>query len=379
MKKVLVSGCFDLMHAGHIAFLKEAADYGQLHVRAGADANIELLKGHRPMFSQDERVYLLNNLKCVHEARVSAGSGMLDFEPDLETLKPDVFIVNEDGHTQGKADLCAKHGVEYKVLSRVPAYDFPARSSTDSKARLELPYRICLAGGWMDQPWVSSVAPGSTIVFQIHPTEEFMDRAGLATSTRRTAQTLWGKRFPSGDSETNARLLFACENPPGTKYISGSQDAIGLMSPGINRLSYDGGFWPAKIDSTEDEEIVAWLQSVVKFVPVSPRPDGYDPLIEKNLTVENVRRLGAAGDLGWESILKKDLVGLGKALDETTESWRALLPHTVSDELMAKRAEISGGKGSCYSGCGGGYLMVISAEDIAGSVPVYIRTSRGTV
>jgi len=379
MKKVLVSGCFDLLHPGHIAFLKEAADYGELHVRAGSDANIELLKGHKPLFSEDERVYLLDNLKCVHEAKVSGGNGMLDFEPDLEMLKPDAFIVNEDGHTEDKETLCKKHGVEYIVLNRIPAYDFPERSSTDAKARLELPYRICLAGGWMDQPWVSSLAAGSCVVFQIQPTEEFMDRAGLATSTRRTAQNLWGKRFPNGDSETNAKLLFACENPPGSKYISGSQDAIGLVSPGINRLYYDGGFWPSKIESTEDPEIVQWLESVIKFVPVSPRPDGYDPLVEKNITSENVARLGKAGDLAWESILKKNLEGLGKALNETTDAWRSLLPYTVSEELMSKRSQISGGKGSCYSGCGGGYLIIVSEQDIDGAIPLSIRTSRGAI
>ncbi len=377
MKKILVSGCYDLLHPGHIAFLKEAADYGQLHVRVGSDQNIQLLKGHLPLFSEEERVYLLNNLKCVYEAKVASGSGMLDFADDMADLRPDLFLVNEDGHTEGKEALCQSLGVEYKVLSREPAYDFPARSSTDAKAQIDLPYRICLAGGWIDQPWVSSLAPGSCIVFQIHPTHQFMDRAGLATSTRKTAQKIWGKRFPNGDITTHARLLFAYENPPGNQYISGSQDALGLVSPGINRLYYNGDYWPAKTESIEDPEIIKWLEKVIQFIPVSPRPDGYDPLVEKNLTKENAERLGRAGDLAWESILKKDLEGLGRALDETLEAWRTLLPYTVSDELMEIRAELSQGKGSCYSGCGGGYLMVVSEEKMEGALELSIRTLRG--
>lgn len=374
MKKVLVSGCFDLLHAGHIAFLEEASSYGDLHVCAGSDANIGQLKGHQPMFSEQERVYVLNSLACVKEARVSSGRGMLDFEADIAELKPDVFVVNADGHREEKKELCEKLGVEYHVLERVPAHDFPPRSSTDAKKRLEMPFRVCLAGGWMDQPWVSEIAPGSVVVARLHPTMTFMDRAGMATSTRRAAQKFWSGRFPDRGDEEIAKLLFGAENPPGTKYISGSQDALGLSLPGINRLDYNGGFWPENIESTEDPETVTWLESVLKFIPVRPRPDGYDPLVEKNLTEAGVKRLGEAGRLAWESIVQKDAAGLGHALNETTTGWRDILPYTVDEELMAHREKYADKHGSCYSGCGGGYLMVISEDEIPDALNLSIAT-----
>jgi cytidyltransferase-like protein len=109
-KKVLVSGCFDLLHGGHIAFFKTASLYGDLYVSIGRDENLLLLKGKRPFFSEKERLYIVNSIKYVHEAFLATGKGMLDFEPDLISLKPDVFIVNFDGHTSDKEKLCKKTG-----------------------------------------------------------------------------------------------------------------------------------------------------------------------------------------------------------------------------------------------------------------------------
>jgi cytidyltransferase-like protein len=98
-KRVLVSGCFDLLHGGHIAFLKSASQLGFLYVAVGADANLMLLKGERPHFSQEERVFMVNSIRYVKEAFIASGSGILDFKPDIERIKPDIFVVNSDGHT----------------------------------------------------------------------------------------------------------------------------------------------------------------------------------------------------------------------------------------------------------------------------------------
>ena len=105
-KKVLVSGCYDLLHAGHVAFFKTASQYGKLYVSVGQDENLFRLKGKKPYFSQEERVYMVGAVKYVTEAFVSSGEGMLDFEEDMKRLKPDLFIVNTDGFTEGKARIC---------------------------------------------------------------------------------------------------------------------------------------------------------------------------------------------------------------------------------------------------------------------------------
>jgi len=377
-KKVMVSGCFDLLHAGHIAFLQEASGYGDLYVCAGADANIRNLKGHEPMFSEQERVFVLNSLGCVKQAKVSGGEGMLDFLPDLDEIKPDFFVVNHDGHGVDKQAACEERGIEYRILERIPAENFPARSSTDAKSALAMPYRLCLTGGWLDQPWVNDLAPGGVITIQMEPFMQFIDRSGMATSTRKTAEKIWGKRVPGGRPETVAELLFACENPPGTKYVSGSQDALGITCPGINLLEYENGeFWPHNVDRLDDPDIMAWLQSVIHFVEIGPRPDGYDPLIEKNLSKEGAQRLADATRTAWQGIQRKDVHALAKGVHETCEAWRMLLPNTVPDHVQAVREKYKDQTlGTSTSGCGGGYLLAISETPPEKSFPLYFKGAR---
>jgi hypothetical protein len=213
------------------------------------------------------------------------------------------------------------------------------------------------------------------VVAQIWPTMEFNDRSGLATSSRNVAISIWGDRYPEGDHELNARLLFGAENPPGKKYISGSQDHIGLLYPGINRLYYRGGYWPEKIESTTDKEICEWLADVIHLVPLEPRPQGYDPLKIMNLEKALIKELGEAGDSCWEAILKKDVNGLGKSMTDTLLAWRKILPFTVPDQVL-KELETKyfpNYPGAITSGSGGGYVMVVSEMPVPGAVRIKVR------
>lgn len=374
-KKVLVSGCYDLLHAGHIAFFKTASQYGNLYVSLGQDENLFRLKGKKPYFSQEERVYMVGAVKYVTEAFVSSGMGMLDFEEDLKRIKPDYFVVNSDGFTDGKKRLCEENGVELIVLERIPEEGLPARSSSQSKKDLNFPYRLCLAGGWMDQPWVSQVHSGSCVVAQIWPDYEFNDRSGMATSSRKIANELWGGKIPDGDPLRNAQLLFGAENPPGSEYISGSQDQLGILIPGANRLDYNGKFWPSNIESTIDAETCDWLSGVLYLIPLSPRPDGYNPLVEKYLTVENVMELGAAGDLCWEGVVERDIQKLGAGMTQTFRMWKKMLPYTVPDWLSEEMDNnwVSKYPGAIPSGCGGGYIIVASEKEIQGAMRIKIK------
>ena len=240
---------------------------------------------------------------------------------------------------------------------------------------MRFPYRLCLAGGWIDQPWVSKVYPGSVVVAQIWPTMDFNNRSGLATSSRDFGIKIWGNRYPEGDPLENAKILFGAENPPGKEYISGSQDHLGLLMPGVNRLYYKGGYWPEKIESCIDPDICEWLSDVIYLVPLEPRPDGYDPLKIMHLERPLIKELGEAGDLCWKSILKKDINGLGKALYTTFLSWEKILPLTVPDWLMneIKTKYIPNYPGAIASGAGGGYIIVVSEEPVEGAIKVKVR------
>ncbi|MEM6561703.1 MAG: adenylyltransferase/cytidyltransferase family protein [Planctomycetota bacterium] len=135
-KKVLVTGCFDLMHSGHVRFFEEASAFGDLYVIVGHDANIRLLKGDdRPLIDQRERAYLCNAIRHVTLAVVSTGEGWLDAAPEIERLQPDIYLVNEDGDHPQKRDFCRTHGLEYVVLPRTPPPGLTPRSSTQLRAR----------------------------------------------------------------------------------------------------------------------------------------------------------------------------------------------------------------------------------------------------
>jgi cytidyltransferase-like protein len=374
-KKVMVSGCFDMLHGGHIAFFKTAAAYGKLYVAVGQDNNVLQLKGKVPYFSEKERQFIAGSVKYVHEAFISSGKGMLDFEPDMYRIRPDIFIVNKDGDTAEKKQLCEQLGVEYIVLKRIPEEGLPVRSSPASKREMQFPFRICIAGGWMDQPWVSEVYPGSVVVVQIWPTIEFNGRAGMATSSRKIAFELWGGKIPEGDPIKNAKLLFGAENPPGSKYVSGSQDQIGLMVPGINRLYYDGKYWPSDIKTCIDPSICEWLSDVLYLIPLKTRPSGYDPIEVKHLDREFVKELGNSGNECWESIINKDIYGLGKAMTKSFLAWKKMLPNTVPYYIMNEMATkyIQNYPGAITSGSGGGYAVVASEKSIKGAIRIKVK------
>jgi len=374
MKKIMVSGCYDLLHAGHVTFFETAAAYGELYVRIGSDDNVQLLKNHSTQFNEDERLYMAQSVKFVKEARIASGSGYLDYEPDRAELQPDMFIVNEEGDRSEKRELCEKYGVEYLVLPRISREGLPLRSSTAVKAGNQLPYRLCLAGGWMDQPFISMYAPGSVVTIQIEPRDDFMDRGGLATSTRKTWEQLTKYNPAIEDCHELAKILFGYENPPGKKYISGCQDAIGLTHPGINRLDFDGGFWPEHIETCVDDAICEWLENHIVLVPLFERPAGYDPLLRQNITRAGVQRLGMTGKVCYEAILQKDLKGFGASLTATHDAWRDLLPLTTNREIDD---QLNSYNDKCYgritTGCGGGYIILASDRDIEGGFRVSVR------
>lgn len=132
-KTVFVSGCYDLLHSGHVEFFRQASAFGHLYVGIGSDATIRELKHHEPMFPEEERLFMVRAIRYVKNAFVNRGSGYLDFVPTVDAVRPDVFVVNEDGASEEKRRFCQERGIEYVVLRRIPAGGLTARSSTELK------------------------------------------------------------------------------------------------------------------------------------------------------------------------------------------------------------------------------------------------------
>jgi bifunctional ADP-heptose synthase (sugar kinase/adenylyltransferase) len=98
----------------------------------GHDANVRLLKGEgHPLFPKEERRYLVESVRHVRQALVSSGTGWLDAEPEIEALRPEIYVVNEDGDKPEKRSFCEAKGIEYVVLKRKPKPGLPRRQSTD--------------------------------------------------------------------------------------------------------------------------------------------------------------------------------------------------------------------------------------------------------
>ena len=374
-KKVFVSGCYDMLHSGHVAFFEEAANYGDLYVGIGSDKTINELKARKTINSDAERLYMVKSLKVVKAAWINQGGGLLDFLEEFKELRPDIFFVNADGHTPDKETLCKEMGIEYVVSKRVPHGNLPARSTTALRQECKIPYRIDLAGGWLDQPYVSCYASGSVITICIEPDYEFNDRSGMSTSSRKKAIELWQTDIPDGDKEKLAKTLFCFENPPGSKYISGSQDSLGITMPGLNNYYYEGGYWPTKIVSSNDTDLLSWIEKRVWMIPLYPRTDNYDVLENKILNEVGATRLSVATDKCWEGLLKKDALKVGEAMTESFEAQISMFPNMITtgvfEQIEQYRNHVLGWK---LSGAGGGgYLIFFSENPVENAIQIRIR------
>ena len=251
-----------------------------------------------------------------------------------------------------------------------------------------IPYRLQLAGGWIDQPFVSRCnpkPPGSMVVVQIEPNFRPMDRSGIASGTRAIAMKIWKGRLPWRPLDELVRELYAAENQ-GKAEPSGSQDMIGLVYPGVNRLDYDfkihGGVFPSHVESCNSAKVARWLSGILHLIPVEPRPEGYSPLGIKNLEPKWVARLGQSGQDCFNAIVKLDAKALGASLNLNMKCWETLLPHVVRHPLLRVnlmpllQAYQRQYLGAMYSGCGGGYLIVVSQEPVPGAFKVTVRTQK---
>lgn len=375
-KKVFVSGCYDMLHSGHVAFFEEAATLGDLYVGIGSDATVSRLKGRKTINSERERLYMVKALKVVRDAWINSGSGVIDFDKEIRELHPDIFFVNEDGYTPDKQKLCDELGIMLIVGRRIPRAGLPVRSTTALRQECRIPFRLDLAGGWLDQPFVSKFFPGPVITISIEPEIEFNDRSGMASSTRSKAIELWQTDLPEDDREKLARTLFCVENPPGTQYVSGSQDSIGIVFPGLNRLDYSpGNYWPEKITTVNEEAILTFIENHLWFINLSPRDQDYNVLINTEINTEKARSLATASQATWEAIINRNLHKFGHYFRLSFESQATMFPNMVTGKIRKSidqyRDKALGWK---ISGAGGGgYLVLVSENPVENAMQIKIR------
>lgn len=381
MRKVFVSGCYDMLHSGHVAFFKEASRYGDLYVGIGSDKTIEELKHRKTVYSEKERLYMVKAIRYVKDACINTGSGMMDFVESVDRIRPDVFVVNSDGANETKRRFCAERGIEYVVLERTPDENLEARSTTALRREVKshLPYRVDIAGTWIDQPYVSQFGPGWAITASIEPTVEFMERGGMSTSTRNAARKIWPYELPEYNEEMLARLLFCFENSPENGgYVSGAQDAIGICMSGLTRHFYDGRYWPVKIESCHDDDILDWIEEHVVLAEMFPRREGTNVTEGKDITTDKVKALTEAAGRCWDAIMAKDLNAFAEAFRDSFDAQVAMFPAMMQpgvqehidrwkDKALAWKMLGAGG--------GGHLALVVEHRPETGVIPIRIRRS----
>ena len=373
MPKVFVSGCYDMLHSGHVAFLEEAATHGDLYVGIGSDKTIFGLKNRRTINTEQERLYMVKALRCVKDAWINSGSGLMDFAKEVEALKPDIFFVNTDGYSEAKQEFCDRLGIKLVVSQRIPHGNLPARSTTALRQECTIPYRIEMGGGWLDQPFVNKLCPGPVLTLSIEPEMEFNHRSGLATSSRQKAIDLWHTSIPEGDREKLAYTLFCVENPPGTQNFSGSQDQLGLLLPGFNKLNYDNGYWPKSIESITDNGTLKFIEEHIWLVALPLRKDGYTPFTQTNITAEGAKRLAEATERMWAAVKRHDVRAWGEATTEGFEAQTAMFPSMISPEMteaIEKYRDVACGWKITGAG-GGGYWVLISEKPIPNAIRIH--------
>ncbi len=374
-KKVFVSGCFDMLHSGHVAFFEEAAQHGDLYVGIGSDSTIQQLKGRPTINTDRERLYMVKAVKHVKDAWVNTGSGLLDFNKEIKELNPDIFFVNEDGFTPDKIKLCDEIGTQLLVSKRIPHGGLPARSTTSLRTVCNIPFRLDLAGGWLDQPFVSKFHSGPVITISVHPDYQFNDRSGMSSSTRKKAIQLWQTDIPEGNKEILAKTLFSFENPPGTKVVSGSQDSIGIVFPGVNKLNYEKeSYWPESIEPETNNEILEFIENHLWFITLTPRIGDFNVLADTKINQPNAKNLADAAIKCWQAIKSRDLELFGLAFRESFEAQVVMFPYMLNPDITeiieTYKNDALGWK---LSGAGGGgYLVLVSEKPVKNAVQIRI-------
>lgn len=371
-KKVFVSGCYDLLHSGHVEFFRQASQYGDLYVGIGSDATILGYKHHQTLYPEQERLFMVKSIRYVKDAVINEGSGVMDFVPTVESLKPDCFVVNADGDNAEKRKFCEDRGIEYIVLDRTPAEGLESRSSSDIKRTLKqkgIPTRLDLAGTWIDQPYVSAYSPGWAITISLVADFDVRERCGLSTSTRNQIKRIWPVRMPDIEPEMLAKLVFCFENDPERTdgIISGAQDSIGICIPGLCRHYYNAHYWPTKIERCDDESILQWLESHLCLIPMFPRRPNCSVVANKCLNETNVKALAKAADDCWDAIMNMNLDSFAKAYLASFNAQLTLFPGMMQPgvqdyiDTYSSMPDVLAWK---MTGAGGGGYLALVVDDI---------------
>jgi galactokinase/mevalonate kinase-like predicted kinase len=197
----------------------------------------------------------------------------------------------------------------------------------------------------------------------------------MASSTRRKAIELWNTELPSGDPIKLAKILFSYENPPGTREFSGSQDALGIVLPGLNKLYYNNNYWPSQISSVNEESILSLIEDHIFLINLGPRHSIYNVMDETIINEQNSKYLAEAAENCWDAIMRKDVKLFGEGLKKSFVAQIKMFPRMMENGInkVIKRYEKHAYGWKLSGAGGGGYLILVAEKDIPKSIKIKIR------
>ncbi|MQL55388.1 DUF357 domain-containing protein [Acidianus ambivalens] len=130
-KKVFVGGTFDIIHPGHIEFLREASRLGRVYVSVARDKNSEKIKGRKPINDEEQRLEVVKSIRYVYDAFLGDEK---DFIKSVERVKPDIIFLGPDQHVnidEFKKEL-EKRGINAEIVKMPERINKWKHSSTTS-------------------------------------------------------------------------------------------------------------------------------------------------------------------------------------------------------------------------------------------------------
>jgi cytidyltransferase-like protein len=344
MIRVFVSGCYDIIHAGHVQFFREARALGDhLTVCFASTEVLWVHKQRRSSLPDEHKLAVIASLGPVDD--VVIGTGLeegIDFREHFLRLRPHILAVTEDDKWAPlKKALCAEVGARYVVLPKTPPQFTPISTSEIVRyirAPREAPLRVDFAGGWLDVPrharsgaFVVNCAISPLVSLRDWPYEK---RAGLGGSGA------WALLNGRDGVDAELDLGVGWQDPA---IIAESGLCVWRSGPHPDlEIKVDGGFLRGRM-------ALYWTGVPHDTPRTADQPRDYDAIAE-------------AGQLARDAVWRGDLAGLAAAVRAShavqLAEGMAPLPTTGANELGATSP-----LAAKYCGGGfGGYALYLFAS-----------------
>jgi cytidyltransferase-like protein len=332
MKKVFMSGCYDVLHAGHIRIFEAAHKYGDhLIVCFASDAVLLMAKKRKSSISEASKRMILESLQIVDEVVMSSDlDPIFDFKGHFERLKPDILLVTDDDERlEEKRRFAETRGAELVAIPREFSEDGSTTAILASiKEVTMVPLRVDFAGGWLDVP--KFARPDGYIV--------------NCTISPLVSLENWPYHQNAGLGGSAAYALLQAKNGVRSELDQG----VGWQDPAIiaetGLCVWRSGERPVLDLKTNPD----WLQGKMMIVWTGKTRMANN----QTLRSRDYDRLVQAGAMAREGTHRRDTAQLAKAVTLNYE--------VQKDEGMEALPEIQGSLAKKYLGAGhGGYALYL--------------------